>query len=49
MEEEVVESIVKGLQTADAEQQKVIAIYLRRNKRDIFTDIPPNALTAEAS
>jgi phage shock protein A len=49
MEEEGVESIVKGLQTADAEQQKVIAIYLRRNKRDIFTDMPPNALTAEAS
>jgi hypothetical protein len=35
------ESIVKGEEKIDAAQQKITAIYLRREPRDIFTDIPP--------
>jgi hypothetical protein len=42
IEEKVAKSIIGGTQNADDEQQKLIAIYLRKNVRDIFTDIPPS-------
>ena len=35
------QSILKGETKADAEQQRTIAIFLRSNVRDLFTDIPP--------
>jgi hypothetical protein len=34
---------LKGDEKMAPAQQKVVAIYLRRNPRDIFTDIPPPA------
>ncbi|AWM03728.2 hypothetical protein [Bradyrhizobium amphicarpaeae] len=34
-------SIIKGESKADAEQQKAIAIFLRKSVRDLFTDMPP--------
>jgi predicted nucleic acid-binding Zn-ribbon protein len=41
--EDVAAAQLKGEAKIAAAQQKVIAIYLRRNPRDIYTDIPPPA------
>ena len=45
-EQKNVESIVKGALNAKPEQQRIIAIYLRENVRDLFTDIPPATMPA---
>jgi hypothetical protein len=34
-------AMLKGTQKIPSAQQKVVAIYLRRSPRDIYTDIPP--------
>ena len=39
--QEVASAQLKGDQKIPSAQQKVIAIYLRRDPRDIYTDIPP--------
>ncbi len=39
--EEETDAIVKGEQKATPEQQRTIAVYLRQEQRELFTDIPP--------
>jgi hypothetical protein len=39
--EDVTKAILSGKSTATAEQQKTIALYLRRQVRDLFSDMPP--------
>jgi len=34
-------AILKGKEKIDPAAQKLIAIYLRADMRDLFTDIPP--------
>jgi hypothetical protein len=36
-------SMLKGDSKIDSDKQQILAIYLRREPRDIFTDIPPPA------
>ncbi|OJY44271.1 MAG: hypothetical protein BGP08_08720 [Rhizobiales bacterium 64-17] len=37
---EAAEAILKGSQRATSEQQKIVAIYLRKSVRDLFSDLP---------
>jgi hypothetical protein len=39
--EEVAKAMLAGQKEMNTAQQKIVAIYLRRDPRDIFTDIPP--------
>jgi hypothetical protein len=39
--EEAVRSMLEGNEKIDPTQQRTIALYLRREPRDIYTDIPP--------
>jgi len=39
--EDVTKSILSGKVQATAEQQKTISLYLRRQVRDLFSDLPP--------
>jgi hypothetical protein len=41
--EDVTKSILSGKAQATAEQQKTISLYLRRQVRDLFSDMPPAA------
>jgi hypothetical protein len=40
-DEETTATMLKGEQKMDADTQKLVAIYLRADPRDLFTDIPP--------
>jgi hypothetical protein len=39
--EDVTKSILSGKAQATADQQKTISLYLRRQVRDLFSDLPP--------
>jgi hypothetical protein len=41
VEEKVATDMLTGTQKMDADEQKLVATYLRADPRDVFTDIPP--------
>jgi len=41
VDEATADDMLKGKQKMDADEQKLVAVYLRADPRDLFTDIPP--------
>jgi hypothetical protein len=41
VDEETTAAMLKGEQKMDTDSQKLVAIYLRADPRELFTDIPP--------